>query len=39
MGPSFLQTGRNDFPDFLHEIAKGDRRVLESMRKVIDFRK
>ena len=38
MGQSFRQTGRLDFPDFLHEIAKGDRSVLESMSKVVDLR-
>jgi hypothetical protein len=26
-------------PNFLHEIAKGDRRVLESMGKIVDLRK
>jgi hypothetical protein len=29
---------RLDVPNFLHEIAKSDRRVLESMSKVVDLR-
>jgi hypothetical protein len=35
MGAIVPSDRRLDFPDFLHEIAKGDRRVLESMSKVV----
>lgn len=35
-GHSLLQR-RLDVPDFLHEIAKKNGRVLESMSKIVDF--
>jgi hypothetical protein len=39
MGLSFRQTGRLNVPNFLNEITKGDRIVLESMGKIVDLGK
>ena len=35
---TFAPTGRLGFPNFLHEIAESDRRVLKTMSKVVDLR-